>query len=123
MTSMECDERVKSMEPVEIVILDEQRDRRAETLALVHEEPTSGLMTREQLDELVAFLEGPNGCDFRMSDPDDIKTLRWTCDGTLAKTERWLHAHGLDVRRNTIRLQELGGHCDCEVLWNAAGRW
>ena len=30
MTSMECDERVKSMEPVEIVILDEQRDRRAE---------------------------------------------------------------------------------------------
>jgi hypothetical protein len=75
-TSMECDERVKSMEPVEIVILDEQRDRRAETLVLVHEEPTSGLMAREQLDELVAFLEGPNGCDFRMSDPDDIKALR-----------------------------------------------
>ena len=80
-------------------------------------------MAREQLDELVAFLEGPNGCDFRMSDPDDIKTSDGRATARWRRTERWLHAHGLDVRRNTSRLQELGGHCDCEVIWNVADRW
>jgi hypothetical protein len=56
---MQYDKQVSGMEPVEIMRLDEQRDKRTETLVMVHQEPTSGLMTRDQMGEPVTFPEGP----------------------------------------------------------------
>lgn len=71
-------------------------------------------MTPEQIEELLDFLEGPDGCDFQQSDPDDAKTISWRCDHTLTKTQQWLREHGLSG--DAVYWHAC---CDCEVIFNA----
>jgi hypothetical protein len=40
------------------------------------------------------------------------------CDHTLRETVEFLRQRGLDVERVVSWLQEHGGFCDCEVLYN-----
>jgi len=58
----------------------------------------------EELAELFAVLE--------------LVLLRRKCTGTLGLSERWLGGRGHDVARVVCWLQDNGGFCDCEVLFN-----
>ena len=40
------------------------------------------------------------------------------CDHTLAATDAWAVAEGIDLKRLHEGLEEYGGYCDCEVLMN-----
>jgi hypothetical protein len=84
------------------------------------------LMTAAEFTRLCEWLEGPQGCHFRLDPtrPDDPEGIRWNCDGTLRKTRQWLKRRAfLSLNANLNVIRELGGYCDCEVLFNVAGRW
>ena len=82
--------------------------------------PRDTILTPEQARALFAFLEGPEGCDFQMSNPHNPSTTTWKCNGTLKMTGAWLSRHGLPVERVLTWLEQGGGYCDCEVLFNVA---
>ncbi len=80
-------------------------------------------LTDEQYAEWFERLEGPEGCDFK--DGDD--GITWTCAGGTdkSKSQAILAAMGVadpEAARALALADLLGGHCDCEVLFNAAGR-
>lgn len=52
----------------------------------------------------------------------DVLLLRRGCDGTLSICERWLTGRGHDVARVVSWLNENGGYCDCEVVFNVVPR-
>lgn len=70
--------------------------------------------------EFTERLEGPEGCNFTQSDPEDAKTIRWRCGNTHAITKRVLKAMGVrvDVAATLEFFEENGAHCACEVLFN-----
>lgn len=70
-------------------------------------------MTPDQYLALSEFLQGPDGCDFQQSNPDDASTITWHCDHTLTKTHQWLKDH--ELRPDAIYWHVC---CDCEVLFN-----
>jgi hypothetical protein len=42
-----------------------------------------------------------------------------TCDHTLRHTIDWMKMHQIqDIPGNIEKIMDLGGHCDCEVLFN-----
>lgn len=44
------------------------------------------------------------------------------CDGTLFFTQKWLAEHHVENASAVVELlEETGGFCDCEVLFNAMG--
>lgn len=48
----------------------------------------------------------------------------WKCDHTLKHTVRWMVDKEIpNIRNNVEKIYDLGGHCDCEVLFNAAPQW
>ena len=71
---------------------------------------TNGLLTREQLASLGAFL--------------DERLKRIPCDRSKRLTKEWILAEG-EARRAVGILRDLerrgGSCCDCEVLHNAIG--
>lgn len=73
--------------------------------------------------EFVARLEGPEGCNFRLKDPKDRESIRWTCaaDGHPLAT-KILKAMRFDVARSIAYFREHGGYCDCEVVFNVKPR-
>jgi hypothetical protein len=77
----------------------------------------------EQWDAYFAALEGPDGCNFREVDG---KTT-WECHGGVSKARSAKILSGMDVSDDDVAavhriVDALGGHCDCEILFNAAGR-
>jgi len=89
--------------------------------AVIRPEPR--LMTTKEFGRLCAWLDGPDGCNFRvdLSQPEGIT---WTCDGSLRMTKRWLRRRDfLHIDANIKVLKSLGGYCDCEVVFNACGKW
>jgi hypothetical protein len=76
------------------------------------------IMTQAQFDALCEWLGGPEGCNFQSQIPGDIGSITWTCDGTLKLTRHWMRAHEIDEAANIPELEERGGYCDCEVLFN-----
>jgi Protein of unknown function (DUF2695) len=48
----------------------------------------------------------------------EVLLLRRGCDNKLTISERWLRGGGHDVARVVRWLNEHGGYCDCEVLFN-----
>lgn len=72
--------------------------------------PKPRLMTTKEFDRLCLWLsEGGM--------PD-------RCDSTLRKTRQWLRRRDfLNLNGNVKLLRKLGGHCDCEVLFNVSGNW
>ena len=91
--------------------------------ATAHRKSTPRLMTAAEFAQLCDWSDGPKGCNFR-NHPDDPDEIIWNCDGNLWKTRQWLRRRDfLHVERNIKRIKSLGGYCDCEVLFNAAGKW
>src|SRR5207248_831423 len=82
-------------------------------------------LTDEQLAEYLQRLEGPDGCDFREKVHGDPETSTWRCRGGHDKRNSTyiLRAMGLgdaDIAAVHLVVDVLGGHCDCEILFNAA---
>lgn len=81
-------------------------------------------MTKEQMQEFFEKLEGPQGCDFK---EDTGCGLTWACAGGNDKRFAVAILEGMDIeqqeRDNFLeKCHELGGHCDCEILFNAMER-
>jgi len=76
------------------------------------------IMTEAEFDAMCDWLGGPEGCNFQQQIPGDIESITWTCDGTLKLTQQWMRTHGVDEATNIPELEERGGYCDCEVLFN-----
>ncbi len=77
-------------------------------------------MTEAEFDVLCKWLESPKGCTFQQEIPGDSESITWTCDGTLKLTRQWMRAHGINEAATIPELEERGGYCDCEVLFNVA---
>lgn len=72
--------------------------------------PKPRLMTAKEFDHLCLWLSEAGIVD--------------KCDGSLRKTRQWLKRRAfLNLNRNVNLIRELGGHCDCEVLFNVRGNW
>lgn len=90
----------------------------------------SSLLTTEQWNEYFDRLEGPEGCDFKEEpDPDDPETPKttWRCGGGFDKKYSLAILKGMGIEETTIAsvisyVSMLGGHCDCEVLFNTIDR-
>lgn len=68
-------------------------------------------------DEFVERLSGPEGCDFTEEQPQG------RCDNTPQRpyaTAILESMIGIDVYATLDYLQEEGGFCDCEILFNVA---
>lgn len=88
-----------------------------EMIDAITEDPPG--LTDEQWAELFDRLAGPDACNFQ----DD----KWTCAGGNDKTfaTEILMDMGIDEqeRGRVLSLVDvLGGHCDCEILFNAEPR-
>lgn len=75
-----------------------------------------------RIKEFLDLLEGPDGCDFR---EDHRGELTWHCGGGFDQTyaRAALAAMGIEpavIERFLCLCRDLGGHCDCEILFNAA---
>jgi len=78
-------------------------------------------MTRTLIDEFFEGLEGPEGCDFSKSKDGKIT---WKCAGGTDKSlsRAILTKMNITKKQAEAFLREcdsLGGHCDCEILFNA----
>lgn len=64
------------------------------------------MLNEEQKQDLYEFL--------------DAKCATLLCDHTLKLTKRWIQENGLEDREEEIIecLEENGGYCDCEVVFN-----
>jgi len=72
--------------------------------------PKPRLMTDKEFDKLCLWLD-----EIRITDK---------CDNSLRKTRQWLRRRDfLSLEANSKLIKKLGGHCDCEVLFNVAGNW
>ena len=80
------------------------------------------LMTYQQVEALCEWLEGPEACHFRPH-PKDSDDITWHCDHSLKLTKKWLQDHNLDIEVNVEALQDCGGYCDCEVVFNVLQSW
>ena len=77
----------------------------------------------ELWNEFIKRLEGPEGCNFRRTDPDDPKTTRWRCGGgdnkdfavAILKT-----MPDINIKKSLKFFEDNGGFCDCEILFNVA---
>ncbi len=78
------------------------------------------IMTEAEFDALCDWLGGPEGCNFQQEIHGDPESITWTCDGTLKLTRHWMRVHGVDTAANIPELEERGGYCDCEVLFNVS---
>jgi len=67
--------------------------------------------------DLFKYLE--KYCNFHKRDSDGETT--WTCDGTLKATKQLCDDHFLFFPSVEQDLQDRGGYCDCEVLFNVVG--
>lgn len=73
-------------------------------------QPKPRLMTTKEFDRLCLWLSEAGIAD--------------KCDGSLRKVRQWLKRRDfLDLNANVKLVRELGGHCDCEVLFNVADNW
>jgi len=72
--------------------------------------PKPRLMTEKEFERLCQWLSETGVAD--------------RCDGSLRKTRQWLRRRDfLSLEANSKLIRKLGGHCDCEVLFNLAGNW
>lgn len=70
--------------------------------------------------EFCKRLEGPEGCNFRQTDPDDPDTLVWRCSGgpDRSRAKAILEDMGCDIEQSCDYFEDNGGYCDCEILFN-----
>ena len=87
--------------------------------------PEPNIMTPEhpRWEEFMERLEGPEGCDFTLKDPNDIKTATWKCKNGRDKSfaEAILKDMGLNaegIAASALFFEKHGGYCDCEICFN-----
>lgn len=76
-------------------------------------------MTKKQYTEFFEKLEGEEGCDFR-EDADGKVT--WKCRHDYALSHKILADMNIPIPDQNKFLDycyEKGGHCDCEIIFNA----
>ena len=78
-------------------------------------------LTHDQIREFLESLAGSAGCDF----DEAGGKIRWSCAGGTdqSRARAILSRMGIadDVaERFLAQCADLGGHCDCEILMNAA---
>jgi len=69
-------------------------------------------------DEFCERLEGPEGCDFKK---DELGKVSWRCFGRYDKRyakKIMREMKGIDIAKTVEYFNQLGGHCDCEILFN-----
>lgn len=76
----------------------------------------------ERWSEFLERLEGPEGCDFTQSDPDDALSARWECSPLSVPSSKARHVltlmGGIDVEGTLEWVKATGNHCDCEIIFN-----
>jgi hypothetical protein len=87
----------------------------------------SELLSEFQWNTFFALLNGPGACDFQQTDPEDAATTTWNCGGGMDKTHATRILTGMELPKSTIAavlayVEDYGGHCDCEILFNALER-
>lgn len=71
--------------------------------------------------EFIELLAGPDYCDFKLADPENLKSLTWKC---IKKSDRPFSREilarfgGIDIETTMEYFAQHGGHCDCEVFFN-----
>lgn len=85
------------------------------------------ILSPERWEEYFARLEGPEGCDFKEETPGDVSTMTWRCAGGFDKSYSRTILAEMGLAKSSIAevlayVESFGGHCDCEVLLNAAER-
>ena len=83
-------------------------------------------VTREVAKQFFARLQGPEGCNFRKEKSKKTGKLEtvWTCKGGTNQdlSKALLKKMGVgtaDADDLLSRCRDHGGHCDCEILFNA----
>lgn len=81
-------------------------------------------LTTALVRRFLITLEGKKGCNLRYRKKGDPSSLTWKCAGGTDKSisKRILRGLGLDDKDTTRVLavaSKHGGHCDCEILFNA----
>lgn len=81
-------------------------------------------ITSKQMLEFLERLEGPEGCNFK---ENENAKITWECKGGNNKdlSIKILTAMNIPTKDQVEFLthcDELGGHCDCEILFNSAER-
>jgi len=71
-------------------------------------------------------MEGPEGCNFRLRDPNDELSVYWHCGGgnDQSKARAILARMGLrpaEIMANLQYFRNHGGYCDCEIVMNVDG--
>lgn len=82
-------------------------------------------MNKKQIKEFLKRLEGPEGCDFREKTKGDPKSIFWKCKDGVNKdlSVKILTAMNISPSKQAeflTRCTLYGGHCDCEIIFNAA---
>lgn len=76
------------------------------------------LISHKQATTFLKKLRGSDGCNFR---EDEHRIPVWTCTDNHAATERILEKMGFSgnaIEMIIARCKALGGHCDCEIVFN-----
>lgn len=89
------------------------------------------LLEEPQWNYFFNELQGPNGCDFKeepkKDNPEETHTT-WRCKGGMDKSFAAAILAKMDgVSTETgwavlTYVESLGGHCDCEIIFNAVER-
>ena len=61
-------------------------------------------------------------CNFRLKNPNDKNSVTWNCDGKLTFVKNFAEANNLNFQAIKEKLNDTGGYCDCEVLFNSIHR-
>ena len=82
-------------------------------------------MNKKQINEFLKRLEGPEGCNFKETKKGDPESITWSCKGGTNKdlSVKILTAMKISPSKQAefLTLCTLhGGHCDCEIIFNAA---
>jgi len=79
-------------------------------------------LSRALITRYLRKLEGPEGCNFHRT--PKTKEMRWRCKGGTdkslsTKVLRGMGVSSIDIARIHAVATKAGGHCDCEILFNA----
>lgn len=83
------------------------------------------MLKKWQVEEFLEKLEGPEGCAFKEEIPGDSDSVTWNCKGGIDQSLSIAILDKMNIPKNEqIEFLKLctshGGHCDCEILFNAA---
>jgi len=56
---------------------------------------------------------------YKEGKPKTTENVIWACYGDLGFVRKFCKKHGIPISSVISRLNETGGYCDCEVLFNS----